>query len=66
VEKVAVLRRKLPLGGQIPEDYAFEEGATDLADTSRVHSVKLSDLFRDGLDALVVYSSMFGPDISRW
>jgi predicted dithiol-disulfide oxidoreductase (DUF899 family) len=65
VEKVAVLRRKLPLGGQIPEDYVFEEGATDLADTGSVHSVKLSDLFRDGLDALMVYSFMFGPDVKQ-
>jgi predicted dithiol-disulfide oxidoreductase (DUF899 family) len=53
VEKVAAMRRKLPLGGPIPEDYVFQERATD--------TVKLSDLFRDGRDTLVVYSFMFGP-----
>src|ERR1022692_2544392 len=48
VEQVAQLRRKLPLGGELPEDYAFEEGAADLADTTAVVSVKVSDLFRKG------------------
>jgi predicted dithiol-disulfide oxidoreductase (DUF899 family) len=61
VEKVAAMRRKLPLGGAIPEDYVFEEGATDIADTKTVRTVRFSDLFRDGLDTLVVYSFMFGP-----
>ena len=53
VEKVAAMRRKLPLGGPIPEDYVFEEG------------VKFSDLFRDGKNTLVVYSFMFGPDMKQ-
>jgi len=53
VEKVAAMRRKLPLGGPIPEDYVFEEG------------VKFSDLFRDGLNTLVIYSFMFGPDMKQ-
>jgi len=29
VEEVAALRRQLPLGGEIPEDYVFEEGSAD-------------------------------------
>jgi predicted dithiol-disulfide oxidoreductase (DUF899 family) len=53
VEKVAAMRRKLPLGGAIPEDYVFEEG------------VKFSELFRDGVNTLVVYSFMFGPDMKQ-
>jgi predicted dithiol-disulfide oxidoreductase (DUF899 family) len=65
VEQVAALRRKLPLGGQIPEDYVFEEGAADLADTTTVHTVKLSQLFRGGLDTLVIYSLMFAPDAKQ-
>jgi predicted dithiol-disulfide oxidoreductase (DUF899 family) len=40
VEKVAVMRRKLPLGGPIPEDYVFDEGPTDLADTGTATAVK--------------------------
>jgi predicted dithiol-disulfide oxidoreductase (DUF899 family) len=61
VEKAAAMRRKLPLGSPIPEDYVFEDGATDLADTKTVRTVKFSELFRDGLNTLVVYSFMFGP-----
>ena len=51
-ERVAELRRRLPLGGEVPEDYAFtgEDG----------QKVRLSQLFGDR-DTLVVYSYMFGP-----
>ncbi|HUE24597.1 MAG TPA: DUF899 family protein [Bryobacteraceae bacterium] len=35
VEQVAHLRRKLPLGGELLEDYVFEEGAAGLADAGR-------------------------------
>jgi predicted dithiol-disulfide oxidoreductase (DUF899 family) len=65
VERVAAMRRKLPLGGQVAEDYVFEEGARDLADTNTTHSTRLSELFRDGLDTLVVYSFMFGPHMKQ-
>jgi predicted dithiol-disulfide oxidoreductase (DUF899 family) len=50
------MRRKLPPGGLIPEDYLFEEDTT---------SVKLSGLFRDGLETLVIYSFMFGPNMKQ-
>ncbi|WP_433983968.1 DUF899 family protein [Tunturiibacter empetritectus] len=51
IERVAALRRALPLGGGVPEDYTFEghDGA-----------VRLSQLFGDK-DTLVIYSMMFGP-----
>lgn len=65
VEKVAVMRRRLPLGGPIPEDYVFEEGAPDLAGKNTVQSVNISDLFRDGLNTLVAYSFMFGPNMRQ-
>jgi len=51
VERVATLRRALPPGGEIPEDYAFE---------SSNGAVRLSQLFGDK-DTLVIYSMMFGP-----
>ncbi len=52
VEDVAALRRTLPKGGQIPQDYAFRNlGGT---------TVPISSLFGDH-DTLVVYSLMFGP-----
>lgn len=61
IEAVAELRRRLPLGGAIPEDYAFDEGARDLDDSSASHGVRMSELFAPGKDTLVVYSFMYGP-----
>jgi predicted dithiol-disulfide oxidoreductase (DUF899 family) len=61
VEEVAALRRQLPLGGQIPEDYIFEEGSTDLNDAQTIRQVPLSELFQPGKDTLAIYSFMFGP-----
>jgi predicted dithiol-disulfide oxidoreductase (DUF899 family) len=61
VEEVAALRRQLPLGGQIPEDYIFEGGSPDLNDTQTILQVPLSELFQPGKDTLAIYSFMFGP-----
>jgi|HubBroStandDraft_1064217.scaffolds.fasta_scaffold127768_2 predicted dithiol-disulfide oxidoreductase (DUF899 family) len=61
VEEVAALRRLLPLGGQIPEDYIFEEGSPDLNGTQTIRQVPLSELFQPGKDTLAIYSFMFGP-----
>ena len=55
IERVAALRRALPPGGEIPEDYVFE-GSNG--------SVRFSQLFGDK-DTLVVYSMMFGPQRER-
>ena len=65
VESVAALRRRLPLGGMVPQDYVFEEGAADLADTTTVRSVKMSELFVRPDAALVVYSFMYGPHMAK-
>src|ERR1039457_6226306 len=65
VEQVARLRRELPLGGEAAQDYVFEEGAADIADTATVRPVKLSDLFREGFDTLALYSFMFGPEMKQ-
>lgn len=51
IERVAALRRALPLGGQVSEEYTFE---------GERGAVRLSDLFADK-DTLVLYSMMFGP-----
>jgi len=61
VEEVAALRRQLPLGGQIPEDYFFEEGSSDLNDTQTIRQVRFSELFQPDKDTLAIYSFMFGP-----
>ena len=53
IEATAQLRRALPPGGEVPEDYVFQEGAD-------AHPVRLSELFA-GKSALIAYSFMFGP-----
>ena len=63
IEEVAVLRRKLPVGGEVPQDYVFEEGAPDINDTKTARKTRLSQLFSPGKDALVLYSYMFGPNM---
>src|SRR5450759_4762005 len=65
IEQLAAMRRKLPLGGVVPQDYEFEEGAGDPADTRSVRRVKLSELFRPGKGSLVVYSFMYGPNMAK-
>ncbi len=57
-ERVASMRRALPLGGLVKEDYAFDE----LDDDGNARQVKLSELFVPGKDTLVVYGYMYGPD----
>jgi len=58
VERVAVQRRDLPLGGEVPMDYEFDESV----DGEATRTVRLSDLFEDGKDTLYLYSFMFVPD----
>ncbi len=65
IEEVAALRRGLPLGGPVAEDYVFEEGSADLDDVSNVRKVRLSDLFERGKNTLVAYSFMYGPTMER-
>jgi predicted dithiol-disulfide oxidoreductase (DUF899 family) len=55
MESVANARRALPLGGLIREDYTFDAFGADGKPTK----VKLSELFRDGKDSLIVYNMMF-------
>jgi predicted dithiol-disulfide oxidoreductase (DUF899 family) len=65
IEEVAALRRKLPLGGELPEDYVFEEGAVDLNDTKTTRKTRLSEFFTPGRDTLAIYSYMFGPQMKE-
>ena len=55
IERVAALRRALPRGGEVPEDYTFE---------GHNGAVRLSQLFGDK-DTLVIYSMMLGPQRER-
>src|SRR5215813_10741506 len=53
IEEVAALRRRLPLGGELKEDYLFKASAGG--------AVRLSQLFENGKNSLLVYSFMFSP-----
>ena len=56
-EAVAQMRRSLPPGGEVPEDYAFER----IGAAFRPETVRLSELFGEHA-TLLIYSYMFGPD----
>lgn len=70
MEAVAATRRRLPPGGEVPEDYVFQGVGAGGALTD----VRLSDLFAPGKGSLAIYSFMFprdpsderpGPDTGR-
>ena len=54
IESVAALRRELPAGGAVTQDYFFD------GDDGQM---KLSELFGPGMDPLAIYSFMYGPDV---
>ncbi|HEY6399503.1 MAG TPA: DUF899 family protein [Solirubrobacteraceae bacterium] len=58
MEAVAAARRRLPLGGIVPEDYVFRGLGADGVATD----VRLSELFAAGKDSLAIYSFMFPRD----
>jgi len=63
-EAVAAKRRTLPLGGEVTQDYVFEEPDGD-GNSSSVREVRLSDLFSEGKDTLILYSFMYGPEMKE-
>lgn len=65
IEEVAALRRELPLGGEVPQDYIFTEGAADLADDHTERKVRLSELFGPGRNTLAIYSYMYGREMKE-
>ena len=60
IESVAAQRRKLPLGGEVREDYVFEALP---AGEKEVQKVRLSQLFQPGRDTLFSTTSMFPETI---
>lgn len=57
MKAVAELRRQLPRGGKLKEDYTFE-----WANNGKVNApVKVSELFGDK-KTLIIYSMMYGPN----
>lgn len=61
IEEVAALRRKLPLGGEVPQDYVFTQGASDLNDATTERKIRLSELFQPDKNTVAIYSYMYGP-----
>lgn len=63
MEAVAAARRALPPGGEIPEDYVFQEQGPD----GNTTEVRISELFAPGKDSLAIYAFMFPryPDDER-
>lgn len=55
MEAVAAQRRALPSGGKVPEDYEFD----GLGEDGKPAKIRLSALFREGTDSLVIYNYMF-------
>ena len=58
MEAVAAARRRLPPGGEVPQDYVFQTQGPDGGPAA----VRLSELFAPGRDSLVIYSMMFPRD----
>lgn len=65
IEKVAELRRSLPHGGVLKEDYLFEQGAESLDDLDSVKQVCFSDLFSKSKNTLVIYSFMYSTNMEN-
>ena len=54
IERVAELAQALPTGGIVAQDYLFDGNNGPL---------KLSDLFKPGIDTLAGYTFMYGPHV---
>ena len=63
-EAVAAQRRSLPLGGEIPENYSFQE-VVPVAGGEEQRTVRISELFAGGMNSLIVYNFMYGPEMTR-
>ena len=63
-ERVAEMRRGLGRGTRVDTDYVFREGPADLSrnQPSDFVDTRLSELFRDGVNELVVDHMMFAPE----
>lgn len=57
IETVARMRRALPPGGVVPEDFVFERIGKD----QRPEKIRLSELFGDHR-SILIYSFMYGPE----
>jgi len=63
-ERVAALRRQLPMGGLVETDYVFREGPSDIREKSpeTFRDVRLSELFAPGKDRLIIDHMMWAAN----
>jgi predicted dithiol-disulfide oxidoreductase (DUF899 family) len=61
VEQVAAMRRRLPPGGAVKQDYEFDE----IGPGGQIRKVKLSELFEGSKNSLFIYSFMYGPKMEH-
>ncbi|CAN5794250.1 DUF899 family protein [soil metagenome] len=62
IEHVARMRRALPPGPVVSEDYVFSAAPRDPASDGPSKPVRLSELFADGRDDLILINYMYGPN----
>ncbi len=60
MEAVSVARRALPPGGEVPEDYVFD----GIDQSGKAVKIRLSELFAENADTLIVYHFMFPRHVS--
>jgi predicted dithiol-disulfide oxidoreductase (DUF899 family) len=65
IERVADLRRKLPLGGAVVETMRFRRVPRTSTIPRPRGAVRLSELFVPGKDSLLLYGFMYGPAMER-
>src|SRR5258708_12786163 len=66
-ERVARLRRQLPMGAQVKQDYVFREAPRDLPDNDPAHffETRFSSLFQQGKASLAASHLMYAPTTDR-
>ena len=62
LEAVAALRRGLPFGGRLKEDYFFEDSVADSSGLEAVKQIRFSELFGVRKNSLIIYSFMYAPE----
>ena len=61
IDALGKMRRELPPGGALKEDYVFQE----MVAGGTIRDVAFSELFAPAKPALFAYSFMFGPDMAQ-
>jgi predicted dithiol-disulfide oxidoreductase (DUF899 family) len=64
IETAAALRRTLPMGGETSENYSFQE-MVGPPGNEKPRTVRISELFARGMNSLILYSFMYGPEMPR-